>query len=501
MRADVSPGRKIAGSTVFVFLLTFVGLGLNYVYGIFLARYLGAESFGLYSLSLSIFNTIVLCSVMGLDHAALYFIPKLQGEGKAVDVGSTISALLLIAMSGSVLVALLLAFFGSHWLADLYGKYELQSVIKAFAFGVPAFVTVAVSFSILQALHDVKRRMSCKYFLEPVAKFVLTGLLFLIGYNVVGAVLGFSLGLWLTFLVMFFTVRRLSPSPLFAVNTSGYPWRKIFAYSSPLLIGLLFNVLAARSDMLLLGYKETIERVGVYGAALQTAAIMSIILQAIESVIAPVISERVATFSKDSEGLSQIYRLSVRWAISLGFLLFIPFVLFAEEILALYGPTFVVGGSAFIILVVGQFINLATGSANYVLLLSAKSKLVMLNGICFGLLQVVMNMVLISRYGLIGAAIAMMVSLSAINLVRILQVYHIYRIHPYSWGVVKPILAAALTLAAGFWLKDVVDGTFILLLIPSSPIFYIVLVIASGLDAADRTMLDGLLGRFRALLF
>ena len=66
---DSSPDRgtdvaNIARRTIVVLTATAGGLGLNYFYGIFLARTFGAGSFGWYSLGMTLFNVAVVLAVI-----------------------------------------------------------------------------------------------------------------------------------------------------------------------------------------------------------------------------------------------------------------------------------------------------------------------------------------------------------------------------------------------------------------------------------------------------
>jgi O-antigen/teichoic acid export membrane protein len=45
----------------------------------------------------------------------------------------------------------------------------------------------------------------------------------------------------------------------------------------------------------------------------------------------------------------------------------------------------------------------------------------------------VLNVLLIPRLGIVGAALATGISLVVVNLLKTAQVYHEFRIHPYSW--------------------------------------------------------------------
>jgi len=65
----------------------------------------------------------------------------------------------------------------------------------------------------------------------------------------------------------------------------------------------------------------------------------------------------------------------------------------------------------------------------------------MLNIIVMVALNFFLNLFLIARMGTIGAAIATALSISVINAAKLIEVYLLYNIHPYSANFLKGFLA------------------------------------------------------------
>ena len=93
-----------------------VGNGLNYAFGIFLARVLGADDFGLYALALTVFNILTLIFVFGLDTAAIKFVSHHLEEHQMARARTTIGTTTILA-SGSALVAAFALAMVAHPLA------------------------------------------------------------------------------------------------------------------------------------------------------------------------------------------------------------------------------------------------------------------------------------------------------------------------------------------------------------------------------------------------
>src|SRR5690606_30170559 len=79
--------------------------------------------------------------------------------------------------------------------------------------------------------------------------------------------------------------------------------------------------------------------------------------------------------------------------------------------------------------------NLATGSANAILLMSGKTRTVLGNSLCFAALSVVLLALLTPVYGLNGAAISVASAQVLLNLLRLVQVRRLCGLLPWdAWG-------------------------------------------------------------------
>ena len=488
--------KKIAQGTFFIFAITFFGLGLNYLYGIFLARWLGAERFGLYALGLSIFNLLATFSLMGLDNATLRFIPGVSAAGHFSSMKIIIRNILKLGCFSGAGAAILLAVSSPYLSNGLYQKRDLEPVFLAFAFAIPAYVCSSILLSILQALQNVRWRMFVRYVSEPLARILLTAILLFLGWALKAALIGFIVALWGSVVLSYVGLIRI----LKKIGTQMEPnehaeptMPDIKGYVLPLLFGLLFSAVADRSDVILLGYFNGATDTGIYAAALMTAGILVIILQSQESFIAPLLSESLALGIRQKT--KEIFALSLRWSVLLGFPLFICFILFSREILGLYGEAFQRAALCFVLLSIGQFFNLATGSANNILLFSGKSRVVMVNELIKGVFQIALNILLIPRYGIIGAAISMVASLTAINVLRLVEIYKLLRIHPYELDLMKPVGAAFTVYLLMILGKEMIQGSAALVMIPIGIGLYFLILVSMGLKDQDRKAVEAIFRR------
>ena len=74
------------------------------------------------------------------------------------------------------------------------------------------------------------------------------------------------------------------------------------------------------------------------------------------------------------------------------------------------------------------------------LTMTGHQKIELANSITFGGLNIFLNILLVQIYGILGVAIATGLSLSLINLARLLEVYYLFYLHPYKvFRVLQPV--------------------------------------------------------------
>lgn len=97
--------------------------------------------------------------------------------------------------------------------------------------------------------------------------------------------------------------------------------------------------------------------------------------------------------------------------------LLLLFLIVPRWAVGIFGSDFEKGGILLSILVIGQFVNVSTGSVGYLIMISGNGRM-MKNNVVFGaILSVVLNVILVSMYGSIGAVIAVALCLIIKNLI------------------------------------------------------------------------------------
>jgi O-antigen/teichoic acid export membrane protein len=178
----------------------------------------------------------------------------------------------------------------------------------------------------------------------------------------------------------------------------------------------------------MLGAMINPEEVGVYSVVLKVTQLVVFILGAVNSVISPEISSLYNI--GDKEKLQNIIKKSSQIIIISSSVISLIICIFAPQILSIFGNGFTVGTNAMLITCAGQMINAATGSVGILLSMTGNQKIAAINVFFSAIINIFLNLVLIPRYGINGAAFATFVSTVISNLLNLYWVLKKIKINP-----------------------------------------------------------------------
>jgi O-antigen/teichoic acid export membrane protein len=261
------------------------------------------------------------------------------------------------------------------------------------------------------------------------------------------------------------------------------------------------NIVSSIGDniqTIFLGALSTVSSVGVFGVSNQLNLIGSMFHSSVVSASMALFAETEAR--GDRRGLEALYQTVSKWSVSLNLPLFLALVLFPEALLSLFGPEFREGVTALTILAFANIINAATGASGAVLDMTGHSVVKLINASVAVVLAVGLNLLLIPTYGLVGAAISVLASSAAVNLLRITEVYVLLDTTPYNRTFLKPLAAGVVGLAAALGVRALVpDAPALQALLGIAALFaaYAFTLTRLGLSAEDRLVMSRVWKRLR----
>lgn len=418
LRADPHMQEVVRG-TMLAFVLKLVGSGLAFCFNVAVARLLGAEGAGLYFLTLSV--TLIGSEIgrLGLDDTLLRFTATYATHGDLGKVKGVHAMGMRMVIVVSALLSLI-GFFMADWIAIwLFGKPELTEPLRWMSLSILPFSILNLQASSLKGLKRIRDAMLVQGIGVP-----LLGLLLIWPLANAAGVVGVSWGYLAATVLMALLGAWAWRNAVAGSDDEAvlYPFRELWESCKPLfVISLMSGAVLSWAPLLLLGIWASNLEVGIFGAAMRLAILVSFLLVTLNNVVAPKFAELHAR--ADMVALGSLARRSAAMLTLLVSPLFVTLFIFSEEAMSLYGPEFADGGTILVILMVGQFVNVVTGSVGYLLMMSGHAKTIRNITVASAVLQLVLVLMLAPLMGALGAAIASSLALAAVNLTSTYFVY------------------------------------------------------------------------------
>jgi len=390
---------------------------ISFAFNVILARLIGAEGAGVYYLAITISTIAVLFSSLGFNNVLLRYVSMYSETEDWRKVNGVIRKTLSISCLIAILISCIL-FFNSTFIADFFFSKEDMSVpIKLMSLAILPITIIALSQEILKGLEKYKEALIVGGLLVPLLGIPLLFLL-VNSYNTEGAIMAFIASNFVTVGTAFYFINKHIPN--FSLLKGDFDTNVIFAMSMPLFIMAITNFLIIGGDLFLLGIWEDNYNIGIYGAAKRLSILVGFILIAVNSVVTP----KFAKFHAQGniEALKNLAQKSTLLLVVLALPIVLFILFFPKLVMSILGSEFADGSIILIILALGQYINVSTGSVGYLLILSGYEKL-MRNNIVFVSLLVFLSYILfIPTYGIMGAAIISALGLVLQNIIALFLV-------------------------------------------------------------------------------
>lgn len=403
------------------FILKIIGSLLGYIFLLLVTRTSGADTWGVFALCLALLNITSIFSRMGIDVATLKFIASFKYEltkTKAIYIKG-----LKVILPLSVMFSLLLFLLSDFISINIFQKSHLSSFIQLIALAVLPFTLIyfnAQSFRGLKMITHFAFFQHVSKFLFSV--FFLVAISYLMDFPIQESVFyAFIAALYCAMFISFFLLKK---EMIAKKEKSPISTHTLLKTAFPMMLSTSILLIMSWADTLIIGIYEDESEIGVYNVAIKLAMISGIVLGALNSIVAPKISEAFNNGKKDEFVL--IVKQSTKIIFYSSFPILIFLIAFPEFLLSFFGSEFLIGKSALYVLIIGQIVNAFSGSVGVIMQMTGKEKLFQNILILALLINIVLNFLLIPIYGIIGAAIASSVSLVLWNLI---SVFYIYKHH------------------------------------------------------------------------
>lgn len=476
------------GSALFVGkLFTF---GSRLVVTVLLTRFLGAERYGLYNVALSAATLASGIALLGLDTALVRYVALYANRRDETRLWSSLQIAIGISMTLSVLMSVLLFALAELIAVNVFHDAALAPVLQLISFIVPFLGLSDLLAGATRGFKHMEDMVIAQNFAQPLVRVILIVIFAFAGLTIAEAVIIYGVADFVASLVLvFFLNRRFSlMRPL---GVSPRIAGAVLGYSLPMWLSDMITASRGNIQTLLLGSLNTVFTVGIFSVANQLNLFADLVQTSVTTAVRPIIVEVHDHHNREQMG--KLYQTVSKWLFAFNFPVFLTIVLFPSQILSIFGKSFTAGATALVLLSWASVIDAVTGMCGAILDMTGYTKLKLINAILRLGAVLLLSGLLIPAYGMVGAAIAALVGEIIVNGLRLIEVYVLFRLLPYSVSFLKPVFAGivsfVVTLIAGNWLSGWGEHVQTLLQIALLVVTYAGVVLALGLDAADQTIL------------
>lgn len=485
--------------------ITFIGDLFEYagrfVFGIVVARFVGAEQYGVYYLALTPLTILTTLALLGLKASMVRYVPIFARQRNEEGLWGTLQVGLGLTMMASVVLGGALLILADPVANRMFHSPELAPFLRIAGFTVPFAALMEIIGSATQGFKQMQYRVYAQDISVTSIKLILAVILLAMGFGTLGVMAAHTLAIISAFIMLLYFLHKLFPLNR-SMAAAQRDAKQMLGFSLPVYFSQVIDVLGGSLGILLLGMLNTTTSVGIFAAAARVSVVGKLFHSSIVVVSQPIVSD---LYSKgDRDQLKHFYQVMTKWTFAFNFPLFLIIVIFSGPILSIFGDSFIAGSAGLVILAFGFLIDAGTGICGVVINMTGHTWLNIINSILVVAITLALNILLIPGLGVIGAAIAAGVATTILNLSRLLEVFKLFRLWPYNVEFIKPILAGVTAMAVTLVIKQwVLIGTSLIYLALGATcllLTYVIMILVLGLSQEDHMILKRLHSRLKAVL-
>lgn len=214
---------------------------------------------------------------------------------------------------------------------------------------------------------------------------------------------------------------------------------QLWRFSAPRGLAAVLQIGVLQLDILLVGGLRTASQAGIYTVASRYLLLGTVVLQAIGASVAPQISRLLA--AGDARAAQTVFQTATGWVVVATWPVYVTMAVFAPVLMAAFGRQFTAGALALTILAGGMLVSMALGNNQVVLLMAGSSGWnLVISAASLGA-NVGLNLWLVPRLGMVGAAIAWAAVIVLSNLATTAVIMAVARLSPFGRSL--PVAAAS----------------------------------------------------------
>lgn len=491
--------------------IVYIGLVLelliSFLAQLLAARHLNTADFGGITTGIALVNLGAIIGTIGLNEGLIRYLPRKKGEERT----SLARAAFLIVIPFSLTLGILIALNASFIAANILGDASVTTSIRIFGATIPFASVLMLSIGAIRGQEIPRYRVYVENLLRPVLRFGLVIAAVIFGLGQAGFALAYAVpyavgaGVAVLLLLRTFDTGLRSTSADAAVGggtdtdtDTDTDYVQFIRYSLPMTVSRAASFVYRSADIFLLLYFLNAAAVGAYGVAYAAGRLVGMFSMAFNFLGAPIASKIEAASGADD--MVTAHQPALRWLVILSIPAMVPLVLLPEPfITSLYRPRYAPGAGALAVLALAFAIDNVFNALGNLLRGLGKARPLAFNGFLAAVMNVALNIVLIPRYGIIGAAFATLASYLLMDALMTIELWYFVGSFPLSSSVISPA-AVGIPLVSLAWLvRDIVPpslpGLFAFGAVFTS-VYFVVILVTLGFEPEEVMLIRSAEERF-----
>jgi O-antigen/teichoic acid export membrane protein len=435
---------------------TTVGAALNLALIVMITRAFSQDAAGLLFAATSVFMVAAAVANVGAPDGLVYFIARMRVFGRADGAGRLLRLAMGPTVAAACLLGLLMLLFADP-MARALGTDDAATYLRLLALFLPFAVLTDTALAATRAHHDMSGTAVVEKVGRPLAQVVLVGA---IAFTGAGGLLALAwAGPYLPAAVLaWFWLGRILRRAVPAEETAGagvepdqeVTPRAFWTFALPRAVAGVAQMGLLRGGVILVALLNGLAGAAVFTAATRVMAVGQFGTQAVLDAAQPRFAEQIAT--GDHAGVRALYRVATAWLVCLTWPLYLLALVFAPEVMRLFGSEYRLGAAALVVVCAGQLAASALGMGDLILAMTGRTGLNLLNNVLALVANVLVCLVLVPPLGATGAATALVGAVLLRRVLPLWQLRSMVVLHPFS----RPVMSAAASALVWFGAVPVV---------------------------------------------
>ncbi|BCJ44419.1 hypothetical protein GCM10010168_12330 [Actinoplanes ianthinogenes] len=208
--------------------------------------------------------------------------------------------------------------------------------------------------------------------------------------------------------------------------------REFWLFTGPRAVAAVAQLALQRVDVLLVAALGGLGAAAVYAVAGRFVILIQFANQGISQSVQPRLAEALST--GDRAAANRLYQVATGWLVLITWPINLLVILFAPYYLRFFGDGYAAGTPVVRVLAVAMLVATGCGMVDMVLAMAGRTSLNLGNVLVALAVTIGLDVLLIPRWGALGAAAGLAGAMVANNLLPLVQVYRGTRLHPFGPG-------------------------------------------------------------------